>query len=743
MKIQQEPQLQLALEFVQYTDRNVFLTGKAGTGKTTFLHTLRNATPKRMVVVAPTGVAAINAGGVTIHSFFQLPFGPCIPGNAHRQPDETASDNRQRRMSREKIRIIKSLDLLVIDEISMVRADMLDGIDEVLRKYKDRSKPFGGVQLLMIGDLHQLSPVVKEDEWNILKEYYDTVYFFSSRALKKTQPVSIELKHIFRQSDASFIDLLNQVRHNTVDPVTLQKLNERYIPGFKPNDEDGYIILTTHNAIAHDLNQSKLGKIKKKPHIFTAIIKGEFPEYAYPTEAKLELKAGAQVMFVKNDSSYEKLFYNGKIGKITRIEDDVIYVKCPADHAEIPVNREEWENVKYSLNNETKIINETVAGSFTQFPLKLAWAITIHKSQGLTFDKAIIDANASFAHGQVYVALSRCKSFEGLVLRTPITHRSIKTDSTISEFTDDVNRNEPDEQKLEESKILFQQSLVYELFDFKKMKYRFSYLKKIIIENDNIIEVSVINDLNHIEGVTETEIYSIAEKFKLQLEKLLLQNNLPEKNTGLQERIKKAAVYFTEKIDIGIYNFTKSFLVETDNKIVEKSINDALEALQIEAFIKLSCLKTCLNGFVPIAFLHARANAEIDFYANIKTAAPKKPEAPKNINHPLLYMELKRWRDDLAEQNGLPVYTVLPQKALKELVARLPVTLSELETIKGIGKIKVRQFGEEIITIISSYCRVNNIQKSQREIAIIPKKEKLSKPDTKRITLFHFPISGL
>ena len=732
----QNSQLDLAFDFVQYTNKTIFLTGKAGTGKTTFLHNLKKVSPKRMVVVAPTGVAAINAGGVTIHSFFQMPFGPYISEDLQSQNKKADSNyqaplNTQRKFSREKVHLIKSMDLLVIDEISMVRSDMLDGIDEVLRKYKDRWKPFGGVQLLMIGDLHQLAPVIKEDEWNILKEYYDTVYFFSSKALQKTQPINIELKNIYRQSDAYFIEVLNKIRHKTIDEKTLKELNQRYIPNFKPDDEDGYIILTTHNANAHEINQSRLRKITHRSRTFSATIEGDFPPYSYPTEVELELKKDAQVMFVKNDSSREKLYYNGKIGKITKIEKEVIYVKCPSDASEIPVGREEWQNIKYSLDAETKEIKENIAGSFTQYPLKLAWAITIHKSQGLTFEKAVIDANASFAHGQVYVALSRCKSIEGLVLSSPITFNSIKTDASVAGFSSDINNNPPGAQELADSKIKFQQSLLSELFYFKKIQNSFNYYKKILTENSNIIDANVINELNKVEIVAENEIYTIADKFNLQLEQFYLQNNIPEENSGLLERVKKASVYFAEKTDTVLYTFTKNINAETDNKAVKKAANDALENLQKEIFVKLTCLKSCINGFETIKYLKMKSNAEIDFKVALKSQPLSKISVSKNISHPSLYMELKKWRDELSEENGIPEYMVLPRKAMLELLTYLPVTLPELETIKGIGKRKVKQFGAEIISMISGYCEKNNIDKPQIEIKV---KEKIKKPDTKRIS---------
>jgi ATP-dependent exoDNAse (exonuclease V) alpha subunit len=367
-------ELQLANDFVQYTGCNIFLTGKAGTGKTTFLHNLHKNSAKRMIITAPTGVAAINAGGVTLHSFFQLPFGPFVPGS------ETYEHNKQRgfRFSKEKRRIIQSLDLLVIDEISMVRADLLDAVDAVLRRHRRNNQPFGGVQLLVIGDLHQLSPVAKQNEWGLLQQHYESVYFFSSKAIGLTELLTIELRHIYRQSDAGFIRLLNRVRDNRLDESSMADLNQRYIQGFTPGEDQGYITLSTHNRSAESINQTRLGNLSKKEYRFKAEISGDFPEHIYPTLATLVLKEGAQVMFVRNDPCAEKLYYNGKIGKITKFSGKNISVICPGDHQEIVVEPIIWENVKYTMNKDNTEIEEEIIGKFRQYPMKLAWAITIH-----------------------------------------------------------------------------------------------------------------------------------------------------------------------------------------------------------------------------------------------------------------------------------------------------------------------------------------------------------------------------
>lgn len=723
-------QLKLANEFVQFTNRNIFLTGKAGTGKTTFLHNLKSNCPKRMVIVAPTGVAAINAGGSTIHSFFQLPFSPHVPT----QESSEKKSSFQHKMGKEKINLIKSLDLLVIDEISMVRADTLDGIDEILRRYRNRSKPFGGVQLLMIGDLHQLAPVVKDHDWDILKDYYPNLYFFNSKALKETHPVSIELKHIYRQSDAFFIDILNSVRENKIDADVLEKLNQRYIPDFNPSEEEGYITLTSHNLSANKINEQKLEDINKPASQFKGSVSGDFPEFSYPNSLDLSLKVDAQVMFVKNDSSRDKLYYNGKIGKITKIKDDVIYVKCPGDPNEIYVRPAVWENLKFELNASTKEIEEKIVGTFTQYPLKAAWAITIHKSQGLTFEKAIIDANAAFAHGQVYVALSRCKSFEGMVLRSPISFNSIKTDGTVSSYTKEAEKNTPGDEHLKLSKVAFQQSLLFDLFDFKNLKSTLYHCKKLAEDFNNVISIGFLDNINAVRENAEKEIYAVADSFKKHLSQQLQQENLPEENTELQERVKKACTYFLEKLDTIIQAGLEKVDFDADNKSVKKNIDEALLNLKKEFFVKTTSLKFCRNGFETLGLLKVKANAEIDFLNSIKTSpAIKKETLSTAIKHPELYKTIKSWRDNIASENNVPVYIVLPQKVLTDISNKLPSNFSELESIKGIGKTKVKQYGNEILVMVADYCEKNKI--SQTPLELLVKINRPEKKDTKKVSL--------
>lgn len=706
----ENPQLQLAYDFAEYTGTHIFLTGKAGTGKTTFLKRLKESSPKRMIIVAPTGVAAINAGGVTIHSFFQMPFGPYLPNDGNAQDNTTPRQGYQK-ISKEKINIMKSIDLLVIDEISMVRADLLDGIDETLRRYRNRYKPFGGVQLLMIGDLQQLAPVAKEDEWAILRKYYENPFFFSSRALKSTSYVTIELKHIYRQSDPVFINLLNKIRENNTDPSTFQELNKRFIPDFSLKAEEGYITLTTHNYQSQELNDKKLKQLAGSEYRFKAKVEGEFPEYSYPTDLELTLKIGAQVMFVKNDISREKLYYNGKIGIVENIEDEVIYIKCDKE-ASIPVSIAEWENNKYSIDEETKEIKETLAGKFIQYPLKLAWAITIHKSQGLTFEKAIIDAKSAFAHGQVYVALSRCKTLEGLVLSTPISYNSIKTDNTVSQFNRYAEENPPDSERLNKEKSDYQQSLVLELIDFNTLQRRLGYCLKLMEEHKSSLHTSLISLFETINTNVQTELQAVSEKFKHQVMQLFSQNAHVEENDALQERIKRSCIYFEEKTQSLVQAPIQQTDIEIDNKEVRKSVNEAVKRINDESTIKLSCLKACKDGFIVKKYLEARAKSSIEGAETKQTHKKSEIQTPGNIPHPKLYNNLKNWRQAKAKDANVPIYMILPQKPLIDVVTVLPSNPKQLANIKGFGKKKVQQFGSEILSLIREYKKENNIEES-------------------------------
>ncbi len=734
MNYHDNPQLQLAYDFVQHTSRNVFLTGKAGTGKTTFLHQLKLHCPKRMIVVAPTGVAAINAGGVTIHSFFQIGFGPQLPGSNLQHTDGSGATPTFKRYSRDKIDIMRTLDLLVIDEISMVRADLLDAIDEVLRKFKNRNKAFGGVQLLMIGDLQQLSPVVKDNEWELIKPYYDTVYFFSSRALRQTEFVSVELRHIYRQSDRVFIDLLNKVRENQIDSETLEELNKRHIPGFAHEAGDGYITLTTHNYQAQAINDGKLNKLPTKPSTFNATISGDFPEMSYPTDFELILKVDAQVMFIKNDSGSFRRYYNGKIAKILRFDDDKIYVQSDTDDSEIEVERVQWENTKYTIDEVSKEIKENVVGTFTQYPLRLAWAITIHKSQGLTFEKAVIDAKQSFAHGQVYVALSRCKTLEGLVLTTPLMSKSIINDATVLNFSKEAEQNEPTEKQLAESKHKYQQELLWELFDFNGIQRRLNYCLKLMNEHHASIHMSLRDVFDKMNVEIKPEIIEVSGKFHNQINGHIAQEPNVELNELLQARIVSASKYFAEKTESLIVKRLKNLAIEIDNKAIRKPVVEASERLLEDAQTKLIELKTCFNGFKTETFLNARAKAAFEQPVIATSSAGIPEKAPQNIQHPRFYAELVEWRKEKAKEYHDQLNMVIGYKALLEIVQRLPRSVNELKNIQGLGAKKVKKYGAEILKKIYNYRKAEGLLSEDHEQMELTDSNAFSKVDTKQQT---------
>lgn len=697
MSLQTNPQLELAFEYVRNTDKSLFLTGKAGSGKTTFLHQIKAEGRKRLAVVAPTGVAAINAGGMTIHSLFQLPLGIHLPGV------ERSETSQQRRFSRQKMRLIRSLDLLVIDEISMVRADLLDAVDDVLRRFRDHRRPFGGVQLLMIGDLHQLPPVVKQEDWEVLTRFYETPYFFGSRALQQTEYISIELKHIYRQSDPEFIALLNKVRDNCLDEDALRKLNSRFVPNFRPPSKDAYITLTATNAAAHEINAGNLKQLSTPRHVFEAHVAGEFPASSYPTDPILEFKAGAQVMFIKNDSQPERRYFNGKIGRITRIDKELIFVRCPGDRDDIAVAPAEWQNVKYTLNEQTKQIDEQILGTFTQYPLKLAWAITIHKSQGLTFERAVVDAQAAFAYGQVYVALSRCKSFEGIVLRSRISGSSVKTDPEVRHFSQDAERLAPSESQLQQAKREFQASLLQELFRFDALEHGLGKLRSTYAQHAKTLPPQTLEQVQALGEQARAQLFDVASKFAPQLAEYLGQDDMPEANAALQARIQKASPYFTEKIT-GMLGDAEALSTVADNQTVAAALASQLQSLRLEFFVKRACFAACGGGFTTEAYNRAKVNAELDFAKAGSDGSPGPIVVPKGVPHPALYRQLLEWREQAFQQSGRPPREVLPNATLRELVAYLPTDHAQLRQIYGIGKARLRRYGEELCGLIRTYC---------------------------------------
>lgn len=598
-------ELELAWQLVQNTGCNVFLTGKAGTGKTTFLRNFCAKTNKRTVVLAPTGIAAINAQGSTLHSFFQLPFGPYIPGTTQR------SNEKGYKFSEKKRRLIRSLDLVIIDEISMVRADLLDSVDAALRRFRDRTKPFGGVQLLLIGDLQQLAPVVKPEEWTLLQPYYDTQYFFSSLALKEAGYVTVELKKVYRQSEEEFIALLNKVRNNEADAAVLQRLNSRYIPGFVPDATEGYIRLTTHNRQADAINEREMDALPSEPHTYKAEIRKEFPELAYPTAEELTMKVGAQVMFVKNDSNLPKRYFNGMIGTVVSMTKSCINVLPQGKDEYICVTPELWENTRYNLNEKTKEIEEEQLGTFAQMPLKPAWAITVHKSQGLTFERAIIDVQYSFSHGQTYVALSRCKSLEGIVLSAPIPAHAIINDANVVAFTKSIPQQIPTAEKVKELERQYYLTLMAELFTFHGVRSAFdSYLRYIdewlyrqLPETVDAWKMQRIDFEEHVDKVSRN--------FALQYQRMIAATETYDTDPTLQERCKKGATWFLAQMKTLLQQTSHLTIVTKNKNVAERE--DALKKEFIEQLKQKILLLTFVeaNGFDEESYLHQRALATL------------------------------------------------------------------------------------------------------------------------------------
>ena len=716
-------QLDLAWQFVERTGVNVFLTGKAGTGKTTFLRRLKERSPKRMVVVAPTGVAAINAGGVTIHSFFQFPLAPYIPGGSFNTKDE------KYRFSKEKKNIIRTLDLLVIDEISMVRADLLDQIDAVLRLHKDRHRPFGGVQLLMIGDLSQLAPVVKDSEWALLREYYHTPYFFGSHALQQTQHVTIELTHVYRQTDQFFINILNEVRENRLTAESLARLNGRVVESGKmmaegsrpednchlsslnfPLDSDGTIRLTTHNATANRYNEERMDALKGVRFSYKAEVTGTFPESSYPAEEKLVLKKGCQVMFLKNDSQGSR-YYNGKLGVISAIDAEHIRVRGIDDGEEIEVEPDVWTNARYVIDKETKEIREEIEGEFRQYPLRLAWAITVHKSQGLTFDRAVLDVNAAFAAGQVYVALSRCRSLEGLVLTAPLLPSSVRTDALVTDYMNvELEQAQHTAGHLSALEREYYLAMLTELFSFKTLETDFHRMLRLIDEHLYKVYPLLLKEYKQADERLAKEVSAVSATFYRQYVMLVKESADYTTDPILAERIDKAATYFKEKLDELLRPLVERAALDSDNKEVKERLTEATYNLQ-QSFAQKHYLLTRViaEGFNVSAYLKDKAvgllNAEQPAKRKKTAKMQEKIEVDRNsdIKHPRLFHRLRAWRNERAEELGRPVYGVLTQKALIGISNELPISGRELLRMPGFGKKSLEMFGREILAIVQEY----------------------------------------
>lgn len=685
--MEKNQELRNAWDFVEHTGISIFLTGKAGTGKTTFLRTLKEHSSKRSVIVAPTGVAAINAGGMTIHSFFQLPLSPFVPD---------ASIKNRFDYSKEKRKIMRTLDLLIIDEISMVRADLLDAIDSVLRRFREHDKPFGGVQLLMIGDLQQLTPVVTPEEEKVLQHYYDTPYFFGSKALRSISYVTIELTHVYRQQDSTFITLLNNIREGKATAADLQRLNERYSPTFLPEAGSDYIRLTTHNRMAESYNEDQLRNLPSRACSFRAETDGNFPEYSYPADFNLTLKVGAQVMFIRNDNNGR--YYNGRIGHVTYVDNEKILVLCPGDEDAIEVEVETWENTKYTLNEKTKQIEAEVQGTFKQYPLRLAWAITIHKSQGLTFEHAIIDAQASFASGQVYVALSRCKTLEGLVLASPIGNAAIINDSRVSDYIS--HQTEQAEQSISALPALkeeYYRQLLIELFNFNDIKTYEAALFRVLTEfffkfpKINALHKMTLSDL-------DTRVISVSMKWENVIRRM---TTVQLHEDEFKERIKKSALYFhCQLTELFSHMLEITRDIQTNNKTAAIRFENTYTDLQQTYHAKRDLLEAIMEeGFSITTYLTAKQEAILnslnDGTGNKRRKKKETTNAVKTVKPSTIELTYNLFKagknvEEIAKERGLTPGTIqghlIPYIQKGEIQIEHVIDKKKIKTIKRIAK---------------------------------------------------------
>jgi len=721
----------LAYRFVTETSENIFLTGKAGTGKTTFLKYLKENCTKNVVVAAPTGVAAINAGGVTLHSLFQLPFHPFLPTRLHKE-DLLGKI----RYNKQRQQLLRKMELLVIDEISMVRCDVMDAIDTILKSIRrNYETPFGGVQLLCIGDLHQLPPVAQNHEWSILQEYYTSPFFFDSLAIKQQMPLLIELTKIYRQKEDSFVRLLNKVRNNQMDADDFEDLHLRYDPLFSPMPGEKYITLTSHNKQAAEINQRKIENLFADPFTFKAAVEEDFPEHMFPAEAELVLKEGAQVMFLKNDM-LSKRYFNGKIGVVKFLEKDKIIVDT--DGVEIEVGKETWENTRYTLNRADGRLEQETLGSFTQYPLRLAWAITIHKSQGLTFEKVMIDAGASFSSGQVYVALSRCTSLDGIVLLSKLSSATLFSNDQVIKAQQSLTHKGSLADRFTGARQVFTQQLISEIFSFSDVEIAIGLLLHHITQQRDKLNADAVNWIENIKMHFIAD-KSVGLKFIDVVNGIMKDEPVIENNTAAQKRISDAANHFEPKFSV-YQNTLQNHPLLTEHKETATIINEQLQQLALAIYSTIYYLQYCKQPFSVTTFLQHKLKFALPKY-NLTCYASGKKEVYADVANTELYNTLKRWRDMTVEEEGLVIYMVANQATLKEIAAYLPLNKKDLLQITGFGKAKVDKYGDDIIEAVQEFCTRNGIESNMAALPSKASKEKagkeknaVTKTDTKTVS---------
>ena len=745
-RIEKDSRFLLAERYIQETGISVFLTGKAGTGKTTFLKHIVAGCSKRLAVVAPTGVAAVNAGGVTIHSFFQLPLCPYLP-DVKELVTEYQMPEKNRSLRKDRVKILRTLELLIIDEISMVRADILDAIDATLKRYRKNDRPFGGVQLLMIGDVQQLPPVVTESEKPFMDQVYPSPFFFNSRAFRKLGYIVIELNKIHRQRDAEFTSMLNDIRTGNPSDQTLERLNRRLDPGFDPPSGEYWIRLTTHNHQSDSINREKMDALKGKSMIFKAEIDGNYPESAYPAETELRLKKGAQVMFTRNDTSGNSMYFNGKIGTVTSLYPEIIVTDENGN--EIIVNQEKWDNVRYEINPETQEIQAVNDGSFTQYPLRAAWAITIHKSQGLTFDRVIIDAGRAFSFGQVYVALSRCRSLEGIVLTTPITRKCTFRNMEVSIFENGYTPENQAVESLDNYRESYLVDKICSTFSLGRIASLSLKLEKLwkgslgsvypkISARFTALVTGQDEDFSGVEAIA-----SVGTRFQSQIREIFADQSrcTEDRDAFVSERISKACAYFTAQLGYYAKSIAPTCLVEIENKETQKVFKNIAEELLKELIFRLNLYRaTMADGFSVKLFSRVATECELEKTGTLKScvrriisasraaadkdggnAGTDKANGKKEVQESgmdadtsdidteydeateKLLKVLKAWRKMKYEELHLPAFMIMHQKVLVQIAEEKPASREELMQINGFGKKQWDKYGEEILEIIEEY----------------------------------------